>query len=153
VVTATVAVPEAPVSRGTAWEVAWADAAREAARLGADPATAEALARGAGTAIAGGTRVVVAAHGEVVLAWWLPAGAGASSVLVGPLPHLLEVADAAARRPACVVLLPTGTGPISSRTRPATRFRAAGSSPGTVPACSPILIRAGRPRCTMASGT
>ena len=43
VVTATVAVPEAPVSRGTAWEVAWADAAREAARLGADPATAEAL--------------------------------------------------------------------------------------------------------------
>jgi hypothetical protein len=105
VVTATVAVPEAPVSRGTAWEVAWADAAREAARLGADPATAEALVSGAGTAVAGGTRVVVAAHGEVMLAWWLPAGAAVSSVRVGPLPHLLEVADAAARRPAYVVLL------------------------------------------------
>jgi hypothetical protein len=104
-VTATVAVPGTPVSRGTAWEVAWADAAREAERLGADPDTAKAVERGAGTAEAGGTRVVVAAHGEVVLAWWLPAGTGVSSVRVGPLPHLLEVADAAARRPAHVVLL------------------------------------------------
>jgi hypothetical protein len=104
-VTATVAVPDTPVSRASAWEVAWADAAREAASLGADPDTAKALERGAGTATAGGTRVAVAAHREVVLAWWLPSGAGVSSVRVGPLPHLLEVADAAARRPAFVVLL------------------------------------------------
>ncbi len=104
-VTATVAVPDAPVSRSDAWEVAWADAAREAARLGAHPDTAKALERGAGAAAAGRSRVVIAAHGEVLLAWWLPSGAGVSSVRVGPLPHLLEVADAAARRPAYVVLL------------------------------------------------
>jgi hypothetical protein len=103
VATATVAVPDAPVSRASAWEVAWADAAREATRLGADPATAHALERGAGPASAGRSRVVVAARGEVVLAWWLPSGV--SSVRVGPLPHLLEVADAAARRPAHVVVL------------------------------------------------
>jgi Bacterial archaeo-eukaryotic release factor family 2 len=104
-VTATVAVPDAPVSRSSAWEVAWADAAREAARLGADPDTARALERGAGAAATGCARVVVAVHGEVALAWRLPPGTGASSVRVGPLPHLLEVADAAARRPAYVVLL------------------------------------------------
>ena len=104
-VTATVAVPDAPVSRSSAWEVAWADAAREASRLGADPETAKALERGAGAAAAGCARVVVAVHGEVALAWRLPPGTGASSVRVGPLPHLLEVADAAARRPVDVVLL------------------------------------------------
>jgi hypothetical protein len=141
VATATVTVPDAPVSRGTAWEVAWADAAREAARLGADPATAEALERGAGTATAGGTRVVVAAHGEVMLAWWLPAGvpagAGVSSVRVGPLPHLLEVADAAARRPAYVMLLADrdGTDIIAHAAGdhvPARRFEP-GDRPGAQP--------------------
>jgi hypothetical protein len=105
VVTATVAVPDAPVSRSETWAVAWADAAREATELGADPATAKALERGAGTPAAGRTRVVVAAYGQVVLAWWLPSGAAGGPVRVGPVPHLLEVADAAARRPAYVVLL------------------------------------------------
>jgi hypothetical protein len=109
-VTATVAVPEAPVSQSSAWQVAWADAAREAARLGADPHTAKALERGAGAAAAGRARVVIAAHGEVLLAWWLPSGAGVSSVRVGPVPDLLEVADAAARRPAYVVLLADRNG-------------------------------------------
>jgi hypothetical protein len=85
--------------------VAWADAAREASQLGADQATAQALAGGAGDALVGGTRVVVAAHGEVLLARWLAPGAGARSVRVGPLPHLLEAAAAAARRPAYVVVL------------------------------------------------
>ena len=107
VVTATVAVPDTPVSRSDAWQVAWADAARAAAQLGADPDTAKALERGAGTAAAGRTRVVVAAYGQVVLAWWLPAGVDTSAepVRVGAVPHLLRVADAAARRPAYVVLL------------------------------------------------
>jgi hypothetical protein len=105
VVTATVAVPDTPADRSFAWDVAWADAAREASQLGADQATAQALAAGAGQPVAGGTRVVVAAHGEVLLARWLPSGAGASSVRVGPLPHLQEVAAAAARRPAYVVVL------------------------------------------------
>src|SRR6516225_9865434 len=105
VVTATVAVPEAPVSRSYAWDVAWADAVREASQLGADPATAQALERGAGWVPGGDTQVVVAAHGEAVLTWRMPPGDGVSSVRVGPLPHLREVADAAARRPAYVVVL------------------------------------------------
>jgi Bacterial archaeo-eukaryotic release factor family 2 len=105
VVTATVAVPDTSADRSYAWDVAWADAAREAGQLGADQGTAQALAVGAGQPVAGGTRVVVAAHGEVLLARWLPPGAGASSVRVGPLPHLQEVAAAAARRPAYVVVL------------------------------------------------
>jgi hypothetical protein len=105
VVTATVAVPDTSADRSSAWEVAWADAAREAGQLGADQGTAQALAAGAGQPVAGGTRVVVAAHGEVLLARWLPSGAGTSSVRVGPLPHLQEVAAAAARRPAYVVVL------------------------------------------------
>ena len=105
VVTATVVVPETSADRSYAWDVAWADAARDAGQLGADQGTVQALAVGAGQALAGGTRVVVAAHGEVLLARWLPPGSAASSVRVGPLPHLLEVAAAAARRPAYVVVL------------------------------------------------
>ena len=105
VVTATVAVPDSSVSQASAWDVAWADAVREAGQRGADPDTAQALERGAGTASAGGAQVVVAAHGEPTLAWWLASGAGPGSVRVGPLPHLQEVADAAARHPAYVVVL------------------------------------------------
>ena len=104
-VTATVTVPDSAVSRGYAWDVAWANAVREASQQGADPATAQALERGAGSIAAGDIQVVVAAHGEAVLAWWLASGLGTSSVRVGPLPHLQEVADAAARRPAYVVVL------------------------------------------------
>jgi hypothetical protein len=48
---------------------------------------------------------VVTAHGQTVLTWWLASGANPGSVRVGPLPHLQEVADAAARRPAYVVVL------------------------------------------------
>jgi hypothetical protein len=105
VVTAMIAVPESPANRQHGWDAAWTDAAREARRLGADEATARALPGGAGDALVGGTRVVVAAHGEVLLARWLAPKPGLSSVRVGPLPHLLEVAAAAARRPACVVVL------------------------------------------------
>ena len=105
VATATVPVPDAPTERQYAWEVAWADAVRQAGRLGADQGTAEALAVGAGKPVAGGTRVVVAAQGEVLLARWVSPGAGSTSVQVGPLPQLLEVAAGAARRPACVVVL------------------------------------------------
>jgi Bacterial archaeo-eukaryotic release factor family 2 len=105
VATATVAVPDSSVSRAYAWDVAWADAVREAGQQGVDPGTAQALERGAGTAKAGGAQVVVAAHGESMLAWWLTTGAESSSVRVGPLPHLLDAADGAARRPAYVVVL------------------------------------------------
>jgi release factor family 2 len=105
VATATVTVPESSVSQSYAWDVAWADAVREASQLGADPATAEALERGAGNIVGGGAQVVVAAHGNAILTWRLPFTTDEASVRVGPLPHLLEVADAAARRPAYVVVL------------------------------------------------
>jgi len=134
VVTATVAVPDTSADRSYAWDVAWADAAREAGRLGADQSTAQALAVGAGKPVTGGTRVVVAAHGEVLLARWLPPGAGTSSVRVGPLPHLQEVAAAAARRPAYVVVLADRDGTdiiahASGDQLPAERFRV-GRRPG-----------------------
>jgi len=103
--TAAVTVPDSPTSQSYAWDVAWADAAREAGQLGAEPATAQALERGAGAAATGGARVVVAAHGEVALSWSPLSGVDANWVRVGPLPHLLEVADDAARRPAYVVVL------------------------------------------------
>jgi hypothetical protein len=105
VVSAAVATPESSASRPYAWDVAWADAVREASEQGADPATAQALERGAGAVSGGDTQVVVAAHGEAMLTWWFASGGGTSSVRVGPLPHLQEVADAAARRPAYVVVL------------------------------------------------
>jgi release factor family 2 len=105
VVTAVVEVPDSASDRQYAWEVAWSDTVREAGKLGADQRTAEVLATGAGTAVAAGTRVVVAAHGEVLMARWLPPGAAAGSVRVGPLPHLQAVAAAVARRPAHVVVL------------------------------------------------
>jgi hypothetical protein len=70
-----------------------------------NPPSASVLASGAGAAADGGTRVLVAAHGEVLLARWLATRAAEAAVRVGPLPHLSEVAAAAARRPAYVVLL------------------------------------------------
>jgi hypothetical protein len=111
VVTATVPVPDQPADQPQAWGVAWADAAREAAELGADQDTAQALVTGAGDALAGGTRtaggtrIVVAARGEVLLGRWLAPGAAVTEVQIGPLPRLLAAAAAAARRPAYVVVL------------------------------------------------
>lgn len=112
VVTAAVAVPESSSEQQHAWDVAWSDAVREAGKLGVDQRTARALTAGAGDPLAASTRmpassvrVVVAARGEVLLEQWLPPGAGAGSVRVGPLPHLQEAAAAAARRPAYVVIL------------------------------------------------
>ena len=112
VVTATVEVPDSVSEPGYAWDVAWADAVREASELGADERTARALAAGAGNAVAGGTWVVVAAHGQVLLARRLPHGFAAASVRVGPLPHLQEVAAFAARRPAHVVVLADRDGAV-----------------------------------------
>ena len=105
VVTATVEVPDSVSEPEYAWDVAWADATQEAGELGAPEGTARVLAAGAGNALAGGTWVVVAARGQVLLARWLPHGAATASVRVGPLPHLRELAAFAARRPAHVVVL------------------------------------------------
>jgi Bacterial archaeo-eukaryotic release factor family 2 len=105
VVTATAEVPESESERQHAWDVGWADAARTAFEQGAAQSTAQALAVGAGNPLGRGVRVVVAAQGQAVLARWLPPGFAVASVQVGPLPRLLEVAAAAARRPAHVVVL------------------------------------------------
>ncbi len=88
VATATVEVPDSVSEPQYAWDVALADAAREAGELGADDRTAQALAAGAGNALDGGTWIVVAAHGQVLLARRLPHGAAEREVRVGPLPHL-----------------------------------------------------------------
>jgi hypothetical protein len=134
VVTAIIQVPDSGSERQYAWDVAWSDATQEASSLGADQRTAEALAEGAGTTLGYGTRAVVAAHGEVLLARWLPSDAGPSSVRVGPLPRLLEIAAAAARRPAYVVLLADRHGAAvvahtAGDRSPAWRFPA-GARPG-----------------------
>ena len=152
-VTATVAVPDSSVSQAYAWDVAWADAVREAGQLGADQETAQALERGAGTASAGGAQVVVAAHGEPMLAWWLASSADPGSVRVGPLPHLQEVADSAARRPAYVVVLADRDGTDVIAHAAGDRFRPGGSRSATVLTRRRTLIRTGRPRSIMASGT
>src|SRR4029077_13462626 len=136
VVTATVEVPVSDSEPQYAWEVAWTDAGREAEALGAGQRTAQALAAGSGGAPAGGSRVVVAAHGEVLLGRWLPP-APAGSVGVGPLPHLREVAAAAARRPAYVVVLADRDDAVviahvAGDLRPAGHYDV-GARPGTHP--------------------
>jgi hypothetical protein len=137
VVTVTVGVPDSASERQHAWDVAWADAAREAGQLGADPDTAQALPAGAGDALVGGTRVAVAARGEVLLARWLAPGAAPNSVRVGPLPHLLEVAAGAARRPPYVVVQASRDGAeiaahVSGDEQPPVQFPV-GSRPGLSP--------------------
>ena len=138
VATATVEVPDSVSGPQEAWDVALADAAREAGKLGADERTARALAAGAGNALAGGTWVVVAAHGQVLLARRLPHGAAAPGVRVGPLPHLLQAAAFAARRPAHVVLLADGgdaavIAHAAGDQRPARRFGASDARRDTHP--------------------
>ena len=107
VVTAAVPVPDAPGHLQPAWEVAWNDAVRQAAELGASPDSAQALSTGTGDAEehGPGTRVVVAAHGQVLHEQWLGGSIGENSVAVGALPHLAAAASAAAARPACVVVV------------------------------------------------
>ena len=111
VVTAAVPVPFSAGNPAQAWDVAWADAVREAERLGADHATAQALAGAAGKVLERGaravdeTRVVVAARGQVLLGRWLAPVVTEPSVWAGPLPRLRQAAAAAARRPAYVVVL------------------------------------------------
>ena len=107
VVTAAVPVPDSPGEVEYFWEVAWTDAVRQAGELGATAETAQALNIGTGDAQehGPGTRVVVAAHGEVLHEQWLGQSIGQNSVQVGPLPYLAGAASAAAARPACVVVV------------------------------------------------
>jgi hypothetical protein len=107
VVTAAVPVPDSPGDVQYFWEVSWNDAVRQAGELGAAKDTAQALSVGSGDAQehGPGTRVVIAAHGQVLHEQWLGQSVGENSVVVGPLPHLAAAASAAAARPACVVVV------------------------------------------------
>jgi hypothetical protein len=107
VVTAAVPVPDTPGEVQYFWDVAWSDAVRQAGELGAARDTAQALNVGSGDAQehGPGTRLVVAAHGEVLHEQWLGQSIAENSVLVGRLPHLAAAAAAAAARPACVVVV------------------------------------------------
>ena len=105
VVTAMVAAADSPANRSHEWDVAWADAAREASGSGpTPPRTADVL-------VGGGPGT----PSRPTPGWWSRRGvrccsragsprARPGSVRVGPLPHLPEVASAAARRPAYVVV-------------------------------------------------
>src|SRR3984957_7990162 len=107
VVTAAVPVPDAPGHLQPAWEVAWNDAVRQAAELGAADDTARALSTGSGDAEehGPGTRGGVAADGPVLHEQWIGGSTAETSFTVGPLPPLASAASAAAARPACVVVV------------------------------------------------
>lgn len=88
-------------------EVRWREVLRELADAGVDETTREALtaARGAEPHRQGGTRVLIAAGGQVRLAMSLPEAPAAEVVRVAPLPYLLPLADwAQTRVPHLVVL-------------------------------------------------
>jgi Bacterial archaeo-eukaryotic release factor family 2 len=132
VVTAAVPVPDTGDGNPQhGFDVAWDDAVRQAAGLGAAAATAQALRRESGDAVRGrGVRVVVAARGAAVLGQWVPPGDPAPAghqVRVGPLPHLTEAASALAARPAYVIVLADRDGADviahdGGREQPADRF-------------------------------
>lgn len=72
---------------------------------GVDRATREAVAGRLQDHTQGNTRVVVAAHGTVHLATWLPEPPARDIVEVGPLPHLLPLVDSLSLRVPHVVVL------------------------------------------------
>lgn len=86
-------------------ETRWKDVVRDLRDAGVDDATIDALTEARGTHDLGGTRVLVAAHGEVLLARSLPETTDIDLVRVAPLPYLLPLVDwAQTRVPHLVVL-------------------------------------------------
>jgi hypothetical protein len=78
---------------------------RDLGERGVDAATIDALSSARGGHELGGTRVLIASHGVVHLAWSLPEGTDTTVVRVGPLPYLLPLVDwAQTRVPHLVVL-------------------------------------------------
>lgn len=88
-------------------ELRWKDVLRELAEVGVDETTRQALtaALGAEPHRQGGTRVLIAAGGEVRLAMSLPDAPAAEVVRVAPLPYLLPLVDWAQNRLPHVVVL------------------------------------------------
>ncbi len=84
------------------WDVPWADAAREAARLGADQGTAQALATGGGDAFVGGQQNAEFIAGRVSQA---AESVGAHIVLGAGDQHILDAVDGH---------LPDSVGPMTT---------------------------------------
>jgi hypothetical protein len=86
-------------------ETRWKDLVRDLGDRGVDTATIDALSGARGGHERGGTRVLIASHGTVHLAWSLPEGTDTDVVRIGPLPYLLPLVDwAQTRVPHLVVL-------------------------------------------------
>src|SRR5436190_7614478 len=88
-------------------ETAWKNAARTLIDDGADGATVDAMTQAVlGPRPQGGARVLIASHGHVHLATWLPERrGGADLALVAELPRLLPLIEARADRIPHVVVL------------------------------------------------
>lgn len=86
-------------------ETRWKNVLRELEDAGVDEATRDALTAAVGDHGRGNTRVLVASHGHVHLATWLPEPPAQDAVTVGPLPQLLPLVDSLALRVPHVVVL------------------------------------------------
>jgi hypothetical protein len=95
----------------TQLETRWKNVLRDLANEGVDEATRDALTQKRGDHTNGGTRVLVAAHGQVHLATSLPHPPPQDiDITVGPLPRLVPLADALALQIPHVVVLADRTG-------------------------------------------
>ena len=94
----------------TRLDITWRNTLRELEEKGVDEATREALGAELGEHGEGGTRVLVAAGGEVLLAVSLPDPPESQRVDVGPLPTLLPLAERASVQVPHVVALVDRTG-------------------------------------------
>lgn len=99
-----------PTHRNTAeaaaaFDVLWKDTLRELDERGLDTSTRDALYKGRGSHADGGTLLLVAAGGELLLRVALPEAQDTAVVRVGPLPHLLPLLGWAQTRVPHVVVL------------------------------------------------
>jgi hypothetical protein len=91
-------------------EIAWKNVLRELGDRGVDEATREALSYALGDHGQGNSRVLVAAHGEVLLAVSLPEPPERQLVELGPLPSLLPLVERASLQLPHVVVVADRTG-------------------------------------------
>ncbi len=91
-------------------ETGWRNVLRDLESAGVDDATREALTAARGRHGDGGTRVLVASHGQVHLAMSLPEPPGREIVTVGPLPKLLPLVESLTLRVPHVVVLADRAG-------------------------------------------
>lgn len=110
VVTALIATPSATEDAAKQLEIRRGNLERDLRERDVDDATREAVLGAVGDHALGGTRLVAAAGGEVLLALSLPEPPGAELLAVGPLPRLLPLFAAADAALPHVVVLADRTG-------------------------------------------